>query len=79
MSSLEEEEAGRRGLRSLELLVGEEVELLLLSSLLLEDGEDLGELELSLEVVPSMNPLFPSVRGRCVSDGGLICRCCCRT
>ncbi|KAM0966469.1 hypothetical protein ACFX2C_022221 [Malus domestica] len=76
MSSLEEEEAGRRGLRSLELLVGEEAELLLLSSLLLED---LGELELSLEVVPSMNPLFPSVRGRWVSDGGLICRCCCRT
>ncbi|KAM2624930.1 hypothetical protein TB1_031860 [Malus domestica] len=37
--------------RDLELLVGEETELLLLLSLLLEDDEDLGELELNLKVV----------------------------
>ena len=37
--------------RDLKLLVGEEAGLLLLSSLSLEDSEDLGELESSLEVV----------------------------
>ncbi|KAM1717305.1 hypothetical protein COP2_025441 [Malus domestica] len=54
------EKSSDDGVADLELLIGEEAGLLLLSSLSLEDGDDLGELESTRQKTPQSRPMTSS-------------------